>query len=122
MGQWKNTSVREVCWFLFCLVTIAGGPWTSHLTFASQVSSSGYEIRGRSKASHALKFDPTYKAKFYSKASLRTIYCSVSDFFFISILSSEIGHCFFFNLFIFNWGIIALQYCVGLCHTSISHC
>ena len=24
----------------------------------------------------------------------------------------------FFNLFIFNWGIIALQYCVGFCHTS----
>ena len=30
---------------------------------------------------------------------------------------------FFFNLFIFNWRIIALQYCVGFCHTSawISH-
>ena len=72
---------------LFCLVTIAGGPWTSHLTFASQVSSSGYEIRGRSKASHALKFDPTYKAKFYSKASLMTIYCSVSDFFHLYIVT-----------------------------------
>ena len=30
---------------------------------------------------------------------------------------------FFFNLFIFNWRIIALQYCVGFCHPStwISH-
>ena len=30
---------------------------------------------------------------------------------------------FFFNLFIFNWRIIALQCCVGFCHTStwISH-
>ena len=36
-------------------------------------------------------------------------------------------HCFCFfsfkNLFIFNWRIIVLQYCVGFCHTStcISH-
>ena len=26
--------------------------------------------------------------------------------------------CFFFNLFIFNWRIIVLQYCVGFCHPS----
>ena len=25
---------------------------------------------------------------------------------------------YFFNLFIFNWRIIALQYCIGSCHTS----
>ena len=25
---------------------------------------------------------------------------------------------YFFNLFIFNWRIIALQYCVGFYHTS----
>ena len=33
------------------------------------------------------------------------------------------GSSFFFNLFLFNWEIIALQYCVGFCHTSawISH-
>ena len=30
---------------------------------------------------------------------------------------------YFLHLFIFNWRIIALQYCVGFCHTSaqISH-
>ena len=30
---------------------------------------------------------------------------------------------YFFNLFGFNWRIIALQYCIGFCHTStwISH-
>ena len=30
---------------------------------------------------------------------------------------------YFLNLFIFNWRIIALQYCVGFCHMSarISH-
>ena len=30
---------------------------------------------------------------------------------------------FFKSIFIFNWRIIALQYCVGFCHTSagISH-
>ena len=30
---------------------------------------------------------------------------------------------FFKNLFVFNWRIIALQYCVGVCHTStrVSH-
>ena len=26
---------------------------------------------------------------------------------------------FFFNLLIFNWRVIGLQYCVGFCHTSI---
>ena len=26
---------------------------------------------------------------------------------------------FFKNLFIFNWKIIALQYCVGFCHISM---
>ena len=37
--------------------------------------------------------------------------------------SEEIHYSFFFNLFIFNWKIIVLQYCVGFCQTStwISH-
>ena len=44
------------------------------------------------------------------------------------LLEQEMATCssiifFFFNLFIFNWRVIALQYCVGFCQTStwISH-
>ena len=46
------------------LITIAGGPWTSHLTSTSQVCSSGYEMRGWSKASSCSESDSMYKAKF----------------------------------------------------------
>ena len=37
-------------------------------------------------------------------------------------MSQELGintkYIFSFNFFVFNWRIIALQYCVGFCHTS----
>ena len=37
------------------------------------------------------------------------------------LFSPEIQFVFyFFNLFIFNWRIIALQYCLGFCHTTDS--
>ena len=37
-----------------------------------------------------------------------------------AITSFLVCFSFFFNLFIFNWRIIALQYCVGFCHTSMN--
>ena len=48
-----------------------------------------------------------------------TFYFSFLSFFFWCICLSF----FFKNLFIFNWRIIVLQYCVGFCHisTRISH-
>ena len=45
---------------------------------------------------------------------------SVEGFPFLHMLSNS---CLFKNLFIFNWRIIAFQYCVGFCHIStwVSH-
>ena len=42
----------------------------------------------------------------------------------VSIKSPIHAHLFFFNLnlFIFDWKIIALQYCVGFCHVSTRIC
>ena len=48
---------------------------------------------------------------------------SYSDFLCRTQDDSYIIYFFKVNLFIFNWRIVALQYCVGFCHTAtwISH-
>ena len=54
--------------------------------------------------------------------------CFVNQKVWTSFLRSWVGggwvlFLFFFSIFVFNWKIIALQYCVGFCHMStwISH-
>ena len=44
-----------------------------------------------------------------------TVFC-----LFVCLQGSGSFNCYyyFFNLFIFNWSIVALQCCVGFCHTS----
>ena len=43
---------------------------------------------------------------------------SYSDFLCGTQDDSYIIYFFKVNLFIFNWRVVALQYCVGFCHTA----
>ena len=87
MGQWKNTSVSRGVLVPFLSWSLLLGD-LGQVTRPLQVKFAHLNMKQGDGARllHALKFDPTYKAKFYSKASLKMIYCSVSDFFHLYIV------------------------------------
>ena len=66
---------------------------------------------------------PLFPSSFLPSKMVRTPTCENAQPTPCFYLFFSLFYCFLFFIFFFNWRIIALQYCVGLCHPSawISH-
>ena len=99
------------------ILSVFGTTWVCESTYSDRVSNDSLAFKFRCAVS--VNYTVDFKGLVWKKVWNHLL----QGFMLIwwrsnNILEMLVEHLFLFTFLFLNWGIIALQYCVGLCHTS----